>query len=372
MKMIKSCIITAVLFVGVFHSPVQASTDETKLDSYVVQDSEIHERINDIEDLLSSIKYQLETNSQNIKNIKTKIDVSEVVNSNLDKINALYIKQQDLSKNLSIQLSKQNILINELNADLESVYSDVDTAERQLSKFNSMLVDSKVELKGIADDLTIKLTEANNNTNSMVNDLSNGARDKFTLVGLGLVVMLLIVGIVIIVLRRRIEATSIDMEHKLHSARLSLEEESLNLDNKLLEVFEKQLNISKENKALAEALLSENQDVVDELDHSLSLRVADEITRMQKNISQMDPSIKAIKPLMKGLERIRKNFMANGYEIIDLLNKPYDERMNMDVINYIDDSTLEREQKVIVKVIRPQVNFNGVLIQRAQVDVATN
>ena len=131
-------------------------------------------------------------------------------------------------------------------------------------------------------------------------------------------------------------------------------------------MLEKQLLLSQEQK------LESSTEQEAEPDHSLSLKVADEITRMQKNIAQMDPSVKGIKPLTKGLERIRKNFMGNGYEIVDLLNKQYNSRMNIDVINYVDDPSLGEDDKIIVKVIRPQVNFKGVLIQRAQVDVAVN
>ena len=59
-------------------------------------------------------------------------------------------------------------------------------------------------------------------------------------------------------------------------------------------------------------------------------------------------------------------------ELAILLNKDYDERMNIDVINFITDENLTKGRKIITSVIKPQVNFNGVLIQRAQVDVSQN
>jgi hypothetical protein len=46
--------------------------------------------------------------------------------------------------------------------------------------------------------------------------------------------------------------------------------------------------------------------------------------------------------------------------------------MNIDVINFITDENLTAGRKIITSVIKPQVNFNGVLIQRAQVDVSQN
>ena len=93
---------------------------------------------------------------------------------------------------------------------------------------------------------------------------------------------------------------------------------------------------------------------------------------MQKNISRMDEDTKGLKPLLKGIERIRNNFAANGYEMINLLSADYDERMNIDVINFNEDENLPQGKKVITKVIKPQVNYNGIMIQRAQVDVSQN
>jgi hypothetical protein len=58
--------------------------------------------------------------------------------------------------------------------------------------------------------------------------------------------------------------------------------------------------------------------------------------------------------------------------MVNLLNKGYDERMNIDVINFITDENLTEGRKIITSVIKPQVNYNGILIQRAQVDVSQN
>ena len=106
-----------------------------------------------------------------------------------------------------------------------------------------------------------------------------------------------------------------------------MEEESIKLDSRLVEVLESQLKLKLEEKQII-PINSNN-----EIDHSLALKVADEIVRMQKNISKMDNETKGLKPLVKGIERIQANFASNGYEMVNLLNKDYDERMNIDVIN---------------------------------------
>ena len=93
---------------------------------------------------------------------------------------------------------------------------------------------------------------------------------------------------------------------------------------------------------------------------------------MQKNLSRIDTDIKGLKPLERGIERIKANFAANGYEMVNLLKNEYDERMNIDVINFVEDDTLDSGKKIISKIIKPQVNFKGILIQRAQVEVSQN
>ena len=177
---------------------------------------------------------------------------------------------------------------------------------------------------------------------------------------------LLLGGIIYWLLGKRIANSKTDVETQIKNTKTALEEESIKLDSKLVEVLESQLKLKQEEKQITPT----NSNI--EIDHSLALKVADEIVRMQKNISKMDDDTKGLKPLVKGIERIQANFASNGYEMVNLLNKDYDERMNIDVINFITDENLTEGRKVITAVIKPQVNYNDVLIQRAQVDVSQN
>ena len=106
-------------------------------------------------------------------------------------------------------------------------------------------------------------------------------------------------------------------------------------------------------------------------DHSLVLKVADEIIRIEANLSKMDPSVKGFKQISKAVERIRTNFEAYGYEIVDMLNKPYDDGMKV-VANFVADESLTPGAQVITSISKPQINYNGVMIQSAQVTVSQN
>jgi len=106
-----------------------------------------------------------------------------------------------------------------------------------------------------------------------------------------------------------------------------------------------------------------------EQDHSLALKVADEIVRIEKNISRMDEGTKGLKQLSKAVERIKDNFASNGYEIVDMLNKPYEEGLKASV-TFRTDPNMNEEQPKITRIIKPQVNFKGVMIQQAQIEVS--
>lgn len=148
-------------------------------------------------------------------------------------------------------------------------------------------------------------------------------------------------------------------QEALQAAQTKMREESIKLDDKLLELFDRQIanDTKKEGN--------------DKPDHSLALKVADEIVRIELNMSRMDSSIKGYKQLAKAVERIKDNFKANGYEIVDMLGKPYNEGMKV-IANFVVDDNLEDGRQIITGITKPQINYNGQMIQAAQITVSQN
>ena len=149
-------------------------------------------------------------------------------------------------------------------------------------------------------------------------------------------------------------------QNKLEQVQKSLQEESVKLDNKLLEVVEQQIKV-----------VSVTTNNATSIDHSLALKVADEIVRIELNLSRMDSSIKGYKQLAKAVQRIKDNFQANGYEIVDMLGKPYNDGMKV-TANFVSDENIEQGKQVITGIIKPQINYNGKMIQSAQITVSQN
>lgn len=131
-------------------------------------------------------------------------------------------------------------------------------------------------------------------------------------------------------------------------------EESLQLDNKLISIIEK-----------------EKIETTADTDHSLALKVADEVVRIEMNLSRMDKSIKGYKQLSKAVERIKNNFLSQGYEIVDMLGTPYNEGMRINADFMIDDN-LPVGSRVITSITKPQINYRGQMIQKAIVTISQN
>lgn len=54
-----------------------------------------------------------------------------------------------------------------------------------------------------------------------------------------------------------------------------------------------------------------------------------------------------------------------------MLGKPYDEGMKV-IANFILDENLEEGKQIITGIAKPQVNFNGKMIQAAHITVSQN
>jgi len=143
------------------------------------------------------------------------------------------------------------------------------------------------------------------------------------------------------------------------------------INTKQNEIFEKQIQ---DSIKLSDWLANKSEKELDqskntEPDHSFAKRVADEIVRMRTNLSRMDESIKGFKQLSASVRKLEQSLNSNQYELEDLLNKPYNEGMNLQV-TIVEDDNLKAGESIITRIIKPQINYKGKLIQAAQVEVS--
>lgn len=183
-----------------------------------------------------------------------------------------------------------------------------------------------------------------------------------------IVAFILIVVSGFILLRKNVSAlrraVSTDLQHALERVN-SAEQQMVKADSQLAEslaevVSRMSVLASVENsKAPTEA----------QPDHTLPLKVADEIFRMRKRLASLPTETKGLTPLKKSLERLENQLNEQGYEIIDYTGMDFDEGMTINA-RVIPSDDIEPGKSVITKVVTPQVNYHGLINRIADVEVS--
>lgn len=102
----------------------------------------------------------------------------------------------------------------------------------------------------------------------------------------------------------------------------------------------------------------------------LAFKVADEITRMRQRIASMPFDINGISQLSKSLDRLEEELNVLGFELPVLINQTYDDGMTVKA-RFIPSESMKAGERIITKVIKPQINYKGQLVQIAEVEVST-
>lgn len=245
-------------------------------------------------------------------------------------------------------------IIQTLKSENNSQSSAIDSLRKTCKQLTEVQSADRKNVNGMIDK-----------TNSHVQANQETLQSRTLLVCIIAIFLLVAIVGMTYLLAKRIKSgnTSIDEVRKaqdaLQIAQKKMQEESIKLDDKLLELFDRQIANAPKNEGNGKS------------DHSLALKVADEIVRIELNMSRMDSSIKGYKQLAKAVERIKDNFKANGYEIVDMLGKPYNEGMKV-IANFVADENLEEGKQIITGITKPQINYNGQMIQAAQITVSQN
>jgi chromosome segregation ATPase len=147
-----------------------------------------------------------------------------------------------------------------------------------------------------------------------------------------------------------------------------LKKQADELNEKIVGQFSDEMN---ELQKIGEVLKNAGSNASAEPDHSLVKTLADRITFMEMTLYRMDSSVKGHKQLSKSIAQMKDNLLANGYEIVDMLGKEYDEGMKV-TANFIEDENIEAGKQIITGIVKPQINYKGVMIQSAQITVSQN
>lgn len=287
-----------------------------------------------------------ENNSKEIEGLKTEV-------------NSLMNRQKHLESEVGTLSSK--------TSDAEKEISDLSSQDKELQSVVDSLQSVSNALAAALRTNKKELSESIGKTNELALSTESvlSSRTLWGSCGLAILLLAIIATIFAFLKKIKLGTTSIDDVRKaqeiLQAAQTKMQEESVKLDNQLLAIVQKQLDASvpSANKTTGEP------------DHSLVVKLADEIARIETNLSKMDKSVRGYKQLVQAKDRMINNVRANGYEIISLLGQEYNDGMQFQT-RFVPDESLPEGKRIITGMIKMQVNYNGKMIQPAEIVVSQN
>ncbi len=238
-------------------------------------------------------------------------------------------------------------LMKNLQGESEAIATRVTGTEAGLVEAESTLRDARTGLENQIQQ-----------TNEAVSVQNDSVR-KRTVGGIIIALAVLLVSALITFLLNRRGKAKID---ELQGKAEKLNEEIVNRMSSEVDEIQK-IATSIGSLSAAGATSQNEQDLIKAL--------ADRITFMEMTLYRMDPSVRGYKQLTKSISQMKNNLLANGYEIVDMLGKPYHEGMKV-TANFVEDENIEQGQQIITGIIKPQINYQGQMIQAAQITVSQN
>lgn len=259
----------------------------------------------------------------------------------------------------NIKLSGQ---LNTANSNIQQIEKKLSATADSLNILKNNLANTNNNLQTIADNLGVKIQQTSEKASADLSTL-NEKVGKNTLYWIIAVLFIALLSVLLFGwLKKQLSKEKTGLSDQIKKTSETLRDEQIKLDGQLIKLLDTQMQLMNAERQTSSAK-------AEDVDHSLALKVADEIIRIHKNLSNMDSETKGLKQLSASVERIQDNFKANGYEMIDMLNQPYDQGMKVSA-NFRPDENLKQGEQLITRIIKPQVNFKGVMIQAAQVEVS--
>jgi len=270
------------------------------------------------------------------------------------------LTKEDLTKELqplksSIQtLQKEN---SSLKTEISNLNTKLSNANKSIDSLRNKTQENSTAISQTANELEIKISATETNANQKITAVDKSL-NKNSLYGIiGVLSAILLSGLLYWLLSKRQKTDKTEVVEQLQKTKFSIEES-------LVKEFGKQTNLIESELQLLAQQKTESQKITnEEPNHSLALKVANEINLIERNINLMDKGTKGLKQLERSVGKLKDNLSANGYEMPELLGKQYHQGMKVIVTSSIPDENLEKGSEIITKVLIPQVNFNDKMIQ---------
>jgi len=313
--------------------------------------SNSNSRIENLQNIILTLSDSLLTTKNNILKFQEEISYGkafEKARLELGPDQEFEWKGKRFSTNYSGEKSRVIENIENLKMDLEEKSMVLDSA---INKANSQI--------DTLDNYIKKVKEDNKNQiSSLDKTIAKTISDRTLYWIIAILILLLILVAVFFFLRSKVSEQQ-DSLSSVKDTQEKLENEAIQLDTKLIHILEQKLEVAQQQPQQTK-----------EVDHSLPIKLSEEIHRMRKRLITMpDECEREKKVLSRRLESLEEKLNDMGYEIVNLEGKAYDERMTLNVLNIVESKELKQDENNISRVIKPQVKFKGEIIQPGDIEV---
>lgn len=249
-----------------------------------------------------------------------------------------------------------------LKSEVTSLNSTISEQSNEIDHLKSILVETNNSVAALADSLNINISSTRQQIQTSSENL-NQAIAKKSQTGMWIfIVLALIVAAIAFIFGRLLAKRGNEV------ASLSVKADKLNEEivNRLSSEISEMQTISKQIGSISITSVGGA-----DTEQKLIATLADRITFMEMTLYKMDSSVRGHKQLSKSIKQMKDNLKANGYELVDMLGNEYHEGMKV-TANIIDDENIPEGKQIITGIIKPQINYNGKMIQSAQITVSQN
>ena len=276
----------------------------------------------------------------------SKQDIDNNINYINKKIKILQSENGKLKKEIGTQTSK-----------LSNAITKIDSLQKHIEANDKKIYETKANLNS-------KIESTETNSNQKFSDIKESLSSKSLFGIIGVLLAIVVSGLLYWLLSKRQKTDKSDVIEQLSNTKSAIEGSLIKEFGKQTDLMENQLLLIEQQRTR----VSEKPNI--EPDHSLALKLASEINLIERNVNLMDVKTKGLKQLNNSIGKLKDNLAANGYEMPVMLGKPFHQGMKVIVTSSIPDENLEKDAEIITKVLIPQVNYNDIMIQTAQIEVS--
>tara|TARA_S200000501_G_C20853852_1_gene756914 strand:+ start:840 stop:1829 length:990 start_codon:yes stop_codon:yes gene_type:complete len=303
------------------------------------------------------VNNQLEQIKIKIIEIENNIILDKQAEKNLnERLNFLRtsLEKQELAHDsMKIKISSFDSLLLKLNSNIDLLNKDFINKTKVIQKSLEKTNDYAENLSLGIENLNLEINKVKESSSKNKNNIIDVNEELIESEKIGLYIVmfsLLIILIVYVILSRKWNT------------------ETKKISKKQNELFDQHL---KDSQKLTDWLIANSEDKLKNKDkeHTFAIKCADQINRIKTTVYEMDSSSREYKLLDRSCRKLEEVLKNKGYIITKYRGEIYRSGMIMDVQIDPRSESADIEGKEIIRVLSPEVQYDGKVIQSANVIV---